>query len=124
MLRLMRRWLLRVVVVLVVGFVAVYPGDWAVFKFRGSPLSKVTVNRYLTIPLKGNKQEFDYLGTMDVPCSVSLFPQAGQRPLLATSSQCEPDRQDVNRLNRRMTLRRATSHYLVMRITFRNVSAE
>lgn len=80
MLRLLRRWLLRAVVVLAVGFVAVYLGDWAVFKFRGSPLSKVTVNRYLTIPLKGNKQEFDYLGTMDVPCSVSLFPQAGQDP--------------------------------------------
>jgi hypothetical protein len=38
----------------------------------------VTVNRYLTIPLKGNKQEFDYLGSIDAPCSVSLFPQAGQ----------------------------------------------
>jgi hypothetical protein len=38
------------------------------------------VNRYLTIPLKGNKQEFDYLGSVDVPCSVSLFPQAGQNP--------------------------------------------
>jgi hypothetical protein len=37
----------------------------------------VTVNRYLTIPLKGNKQEFDYLGSIDAPCSVSLFPQAG-----------------------------------------------
>jgi hypothetical protein len=34
----------------------------------------------MTIPLKGNKQEFDYLGSMDVPCSVSLFPQAGQVP--------------------------------------------
>ncbi len=71
-------WLLRVIVVLTVAFVAAYGGDWAVFKLRGSPTSKVTVNRYLTIPLKGNKQEFDYLGTIDAPCSVSLFPQAGQ----------------------------------------------
>jgi hypothetical protein len=38
----------------------------------------VTVSRFLAIPLKGNKQEFDYLGTSDVPCSVSLFPQGGQ----------------------------------------------
>lgn len=76
----MKRWLLRLALVLVVGFVAVYTGDWAVFRLRGSPLKKVTVNRYLTVPLKGNKQEFDYLGTMDVPCSVSLFPQAGQSP--------------------------------------------
>jgi hypothetical protein len=74
----MVRWLQRLVVVLVVAFVAVYGGDWAIFKLRGSPHSKVTVNRFLSIPLKGNKQEFDYLGTSDVPCSVSLFPQAGQ----------------------------------------------
>ena len=74
------RWSLRVMVVLAAGFVAVYAGDWAVFKLRGSPASKVTVNRYLTIPLKGNKQEFDYLGSIDAPCSRSLFPQAGQAP--------------------------------------------
>jgi hypothetical protein len=76
----MNRWLLRVGVVLVAGFVAVYAGDWAVFKLRGSPSGKVRINRFVTIPLKGGKQEFDYLGSMDVPCSVSLFPQAGQSP--------------------------------------------
>jgi hypothetical protein len=76
----MKRWLLRLAVVLMAGLVAVYAGDWAVFKLRGSPSEKVRVNRYLTIPLKGGKQEFDYLGSIDVPCSVSLFPQAGQAP--------------------------------------------
>ena len=70
----------RVAVVLVAGFVAAYAGDWAIYKLRGSPHSTVTVNRYLTVPLKGNKQEFDYLGSVDQPCSVSLFPQAGQSP--------------------------------------------
>ncbi len=76
----MKRWSIRVIVGLAVAFVAVYAGDWAVFKLRGSPLSKVTVNRYVTIPLKGNKQEFDYLGSIDVPCSRSLFSQAGEPP--------------------------------------------
>ncbi len=71
-------WLGRAVVVLAAAFVAVYAGDWAIYKLHGSPQSTVTVNRYVTIPLKGNKQEFDYLGSSDVPCSVSLFPQAGQ----------------------------------------------
>ena len=75
---MIKRWLLRIVVVLVAGFAAVYAGDWVVFKLRGSPLSKVTVNRYVTIPLKGSKQEFDYIGSSDVPCSESLFSQAGQ----------------------------------------------
>jgi hypothetical protein len=76
----MKRWLLRLAVVLAVGFVAVYAGDWAVFKLRGSPTAKVTVNSYVTIPLKGNKQEFDFLGSSDVSCSRSLFPQAGLSP--------------------------------------------
>jgi hypothetical protein len=74
------RWLFRVVVVLAVGFVVVYGGDWAVFRLRGAPQSTVSINRYMTIPLKGHKTEFDYLGTMDVPCAVSLFPQGGQSP--------------------------------------------
>jgi hypothetical protein len=80
MMRLLMIWLGRVLVVLAAVFVVIYAGDWAVYKLRGSPQSTVTVNRYITIPLKGNKQEFDYLGSMDVPCSVSLFPQAGQAP--------------------------------------------
>ena len=76
----MKRWIQRVVVVLVAGFIAVYGGDWSIYKLRGSPTSTVTVSRYLTVPLKGNKIEYDYLGTSDVSCSVSLFPQAGQSP--------------------------------------------
>jgi hypothetical protein len=65
---------------LIVGFVAIYCGDWAVFKLRGSPTSTVTVSRFQTVPLKGNKIEYDYLGSADAACSVSLFPQAGQSP--------------------------------------------
>jgi hypothetical protein len=78
MMRWLVRWLQRVIVVLVAVFLLTYAGDWTVYKLRGSPQGKVTVNRYVTIPLKGNKQEFDYQGSIDVPCSVSLFPQAGQ----------------------------------------------
>ncbi len=77
---MIKRWLLRITVVLMAGFVAVYGGDWAIFRLRGSPTSKVTVNRFLSVPLKGNKIEYDYLGSADVPCSMSLFPQAGQSP--------------------------------------------
>jgi len=76
----MKRWVMRVVVGLVVAFIVVYFGDWAVFKMRGSPQSTVTVNSYVTIPQKGNKQEYDYQGTSDVPCSASLFSQGGQSP--------------------------------------------
>jgi hypothetical protein len=77
MMRFLTRWMKRVLVVLAAAFALGYGGDWAAFKLRGSPLSKATVNRYVTIPLKGGKQEFDYLGSIDLPCSSSLFPQAG-----------------------------------------------
>lgn len=80
MLKLLGRWLLRAALALLALFVLVYLGDLAVFKLRGSPQSKVTVTRYLTVPLKGNKKEFDYQGTLDVPCSVSIFPQSGESP--------------------------------------------
>jgi hypothetical protein len=76
----MMRWIQRVFLVSVAAFAAVYGGDWAIFKLRGSPLSKVTVNRYVAIPLKGNKQEFDFLGSAEQGCSMSLFSQAGQSP--------------------------------------------
>jgi hypothetical protein len=79
-LRLIGRWLWRSALALIALFVVVYLGDMAVYKLRGSPQSKVTVNHYLTVPLKGNKTEFDYQGTLDVPCSVSLFPQSGASP--------------------------------------------
>jgi hypothetical protein len=66
--------------VLIAAFVVVYLGDWAVYKLRGSPQDSVTVNRTLSVPLKGNKTEVDYLGTSNVPCSVSLFSQGGESP--------------------------------------------
>lgn len=78
--KILLRWFLRVLVLLAAVFVAVYAADWAIFKLRGAPTGKVTVNRYVTIPLKGNKKEYDYLGSSDVPCSVSIFSQAGQSP--------------------------------------------
>ena len=73
-------WLLRGILVLLVGFVVIYFGDYALFLLRGSPLSKVTINQFQSVPLKGTKIEYDYLGTSDVPCSQSLFPHAGQNP--------------------------------------------
>lgn len=76
----MIRRLQWVVVAVIAAFIALYAGDCAVFQMRGAPLSRVTVNRFVTIPLKGGKKEFDYVGTADAPCSQSLFPQAGQTP--------------------------------------------
>lgn len=78
--RRMIRWLKWTVLVAAIGFVVIYAGDWAVYRLRGSPTSTVTVNRMLAVPLKGNKTEYDDLGSGDEPCSVSLFPQGGDPP--------------------------------------------
>lgn len=73
----MKRWLVRGLAGMAVGFVAVYGGDCAVFALRGAPMGQVTVSRMLAVPLKGNKQEIDDLGSAAAACSISLFPQNG-----------------------------------------------
>jgi hypothetical protein len=73
----LKRWLIRGLLVLVVGFILTYLGDWAIFKLRGSPQSTITVNLFQTVPLKGNKDEFDFIGSQQQACSVSLFPHGG-----------------------------------------------
>ena len=72
------KWTRRVGVTLIAAFVVLYFGDMAVYKLRGSPQGSVHVNQTIIVPLKGNKQEYDYLGSSDVPCSVSIFSQNGE----------------------------------------------
>lgn len=74
------RWLLRGSLGLIALAALTYVADWASYRLEGSPQSTVTVNRTLEIPLKNNKEEYDYVGTFDEPCSVSLFPQEGLTP--------------------------------------------
>ena len=74
------QWLFRVFLTLAAAFVAAYAGDWATYHMRGSPQSAVAVSRYMSVPLKGQKEEFDFLGTALVPCSKSLFPQGDEDP--------------------------------------------
>jgi hypothetical protein len=71
-------WLIRIVAVAAVLFAIVYTGDWAIYRLRGSPQSKVTVNKFVSIPQKARKTEIDFLGTFDAPCAVALFDQAGE----------------------------------------------
>ena len=78
--RLLVRWAGRAFLALAVATLAAYAGDSIVYALRGSPSSTVTVNRFMGVPLKGNKEEFDYLGTAQVHCAVALFPHNGQDP--------------------------------------------
>ena len=63
------KWTRWVVGALVAAFIVLYFGDMAIYKLRGSPQGSVHVNQTIIVPLKGNKQEYDYIGASDVPCS-------------------------------------------------------
>jgi hypothetical protein len=80
MMRLLGRWALRVLGAFAALSLVAYVTDFAVYKLRGSPHSTVAVSQFMSIPLKGEKTEYDYLGSATVPCAVALFPQGGDDP--------------------------------------------
>ena len=70
----------RALVVLAVLLVLLYVGDWLVLRVRvshGTAYRVISVNQFLATPLKGNKVEYDLMGTVPVTCSRSIFPQQG-----------------------------------------------
>ena len=78
--RNLKPWLFRLLLAMAVAFIAAYATDWAIFRLRGSPCSTITVNHYLSVPLKDRKVEYDFTGATPVPCAIALFPQAGDDP--------------------------------------------
>jgi hypothetical protein len=44
---------------------------------RGTAYRVIPVNQFLATPLKGQKEEYDLLGTLPETCARSLFPQPG-----------------------------------------------
>ena len=76
----MKRILGRTVAGLIVALVILYVGDWAVWRLRvakGGGMGSVVVSSIVVLPLKDNKEEYDWGGTAEVSCSQSIFPQAG-----------------------------------------------
>ena len=68
----------RIVGYILLGIAILYALDWSVFRIResrGTGLGTVTVERYMVVSLKGNKVEYNFIGTADVNCARSLFPQ-------------------------------------------------
>ncbi len=63
---------------------AVYAGDYAVFRYRLSanrqPYGQVTVIAYYAVGEKGNKTEYIFNPPQAVTCVNSLFPHAGYTP--------------------------------------------
>ena len=55
--------------------------DWSVWKVRalsGGGMGKIQVGDLLVTPLKGNKEEYDWGGNIEVECSRSIFQHAGR----------------------------------------------
>ena len=79
----MGKWFERLagsVVVLAILAGLLYAGDWLVLRSRvshGTAYGVVQVHQFLATPLKGNKVEYDLMGTVPVRCSRSIFPQQG-----------------------------------------------
>ena len=76
----MKRILGRTVAGLIVALVVLYVGDWAVWRLRvamGGGMGSVVVSNIVVLPLKDNKEEYDWGGMADASCSLSIFPQAG-----------------------------------------------
>jgi hypothetical protein len=74
------KWLSRVVIVLALLLALAYAGDWTISRVRlshGTAYRVVQVNQFLASPLKGNKVEYDWMGTVEQRCSRSIFPQTG-----------------------------------------------
>ncbi len=79
----MKRILGFAIVALLVAFVAVYAGDWVVWRVRsarGGGIGNVQVRWFQVAELNGGKEEMYPDGEGPVACSQSLFPQGGSNP--------------------------------------------
>lgn len=73
----MKRVLWLAIRTLVAIVAVIYLADWATLRVRmihGSGYGTVAVDQYLGTTLKGNKEEYDFMGTIPEPCSHSIFP--------------------------------------------------
>jgi hypothetical protein len=79
----MKRMLWLAIRVILVAVIALYAIDWAALWMRtsrGRAYDTVQVDEYLQTPLKGNKAEYDYIGSQPVSCVRTLFPHSGMTP--------------------------------------------
>jgi hypothetical protein len=63
--------------------VALYFADWGMLAVRiahHGGFSSVTVSQFLATPLKGHKEEYDFLGSVDQRCVKSIFPHEECQP--------------------------------------------
>lgn len=80
----MRSWksyLGKAVVVILISLIVLYAADWVVLKIRiahGTAYGSVEVDQFLATPLKGNKEEYDMVGSFQQSCTRTIFPHQGK----------------------------------------------
>jgi len=73
----MKRILSLAARILIAIVAIVYLADWGLLRIKmshGAGYGTIPVDQYLATPLKGNKDEYDYMGTVPEACSHSIFP--------------------------------------------------
>jgi hypothetical protein len=79
----MKRYLGWLAVGLLILLAVLYVADWLVLRHRaahGTAFDSVEVDQFLATPLKGNKAEYDFVGSYQQSCAHSMFPQQGRPP--------------------------------------------
>lgn len=79
----MTKLLARALKYILLGAIVLYFADWAQLAIRlarHTGTGTVNVSQYLATPLKGQKEEYDYLGNVDQPCVKSIFPHNSDLP--------------------------------------------
>lgn len=77
------KMLARGIGILLLAAAVLYPLDWAVWRVRvarGGGMGSVQVDLYTVADLKGGKEDYYPQGTTAMPCSKSIYPQAGNDP--------------------------------------------
>ncbi|MFY9912106.1 MAG: hypothetical protein WCF22_06000 [Candidatus Sulfotelmatobacter sp.] len=76
-----KKYLGRGVVALLIFVLILYIADSIVVRIRvarGTAYSSVEVDQFLATPLKGQKVEYDMVGSFKQPCARSIFPHGGK----------------------------------------------
>ena len=78
----MKRLWGRILQGLLAILIVLYLGDWITLRIRtgAQGSNSVQVEQFLRTPLKGQKEEFDYMGTVAEPCVPALFPHRSEAP--------------------------------------------
>ena len=69
--------------IVIVAALLAWATDWVAFRIRvahGTAFQTLQVQEYLSTSLKGNKEEYDYMGAQQMSCARALFPHAGVPP--------------------------------------------